>query len=50
MKHQTLGNNRLVEVWVGCSDGNAVASECTKEIAKEMDLEEIVEVDEEDDE
>lgn len=50
MKNPTLGNNGLVEVGVGCSDGNAVASECTDEVMKKMNLEEIVEEDEEDDE
>lgn len=50
VKNPALGNNGLVEVGVGCRDGNAVASECTKEVVKKMNLEEVVEEEEEEEE
>lgn len=49
MKNPALGNNGLIEVGVGGSDGNAVASESTDEVVKKMNLEEIVEENDEDD-
>ena len=50
MKNPALGNNGVVEVGVGCNDGNAVAGEGMEEIVKKMNLEEVVEEDEEEDE
>ena len=50
VKNPALGNNGLVEVGIGSSDGDAVASECTKEVVKKVNLEEVVEEEEEEEE